>query len=65
MAACCAALCEVASKAIQDGSIVRLGDMGSLRLTLSSEGRDKKEDVNASVIRGRCNYPFEKLYLSF
>lgn len=43
---------EVAAEFLADGTIVRLGDLGSLRMSLSSEGRDKEDDVNASAIRG-------------
>ncbi|MBK9402444.1 MAG: DNA-binding protein [Bacteroidetes bacterium] len=46
------AMVEVASEALQEGTIIRLGDLGSLRLTLSSEGRDKAEEVNATAIKG-------------
>jgi len=43
---------EVVSEALQDGTIVKLGEMGNLRMSLSSEGRDKAEEVNATAIRG-------------
>jgi predicted histone-like DNA-binding protein len=43
---------DVSADALADGTIVRLGDLGSLRLSLSSEGREKEEDVTASAIRG-------------
>lgn len=46
------AMVEVAADALADGTTLRLGEMGSLRMSLSSEGRDKEEDVNASAIRG-------------
>lgn len=45
------ALVDVAVDSLADGTIVRLGDLGSLRVTLSSEGKDKPEDVNASAIK--------------
>jgi predicted histone-like DNA-binding protein len=48
---------EVASEALQNGTIVRLGELGSLRMSLSSEGREKSEDVNATAIRG-CSIIF-------
>lgn len=37
---------------IADGKIVRLGDFGSFSLTLSSEGTEKVEDFNSSLIKG-------------
>jgi hypothetical protein len=37
---------------LEDGQIVRLGDLGSLRVSLSSEGHVKEEDVNAASIKG-------------
>jgi predicted histone-like DNA-binding protein len=43
---------DVSADALADGTTVRLGPMGSLRLSRSSEGREKEEDVTASVIRG-------------
>jgi predicted histone-like DNA-binding protein len=43
---------EVTSEALQEGRIVRLGELGSLRMSLSSEGREKEEDVNYTAIRG-------------
>ena len=36
---------------IADGKIVRLGDFGSFNLTISSEGTDKAEDFNSSLIK--------------
>lgn len=45
------ALVDVAVDSLADGTIVRLGDLGSLRITISSEGKEKPEDVNASAIK--------------
>ncbi len=45
------ALVDVAIDSLADGTIVRLGDLGSLRITISSEGKDKPEDVTASAIK--------------
>lgn len=45
------ALVDVAIDSLADGTIVRLGDLGSLRVTISSEGKEKPEDVNASAIK--------------
>ena len=36
---------------LADGRIVRLGDLGSFRISVSSEGRDKPEDVTASAVK--------------
>ena len=36
---------------LSDGAIIRLGELGSLRLSLHSKGMDSKEDVNASCIK--------------
>ena len=36
---------------IEEGKIIRLGELGSLRLTLRSEGSDTEEEVNASNIK--------------
>jgi predicted histone-like DNA-binding protein len=46
------AMVDVASEALKDGAIVRLGELGSFRMSISSEGREKEEDVNATAIRG-------------
>jgi len=43
---------DVAAQNLEEGTIVRLGELGSLRMSLSSEGREKEEDVNATAIRG-------------
>lgn len=37
-----------------DGNIIRLGELGSLRLKLRSEGRDNKNDVDVSCIKDVC-----------
>ena len=42
---------------IERGEIVRLGELGSLRITLNSEGSDTEEEVNASKIK-KANYRF-------
>lgn len=54
---------DVAADALADGTILRLCDLDSLRMSLSSEGRDKDEEVNASAIRGSSIifYPGPKL----
>jgi predicted histone-like DNA-binding protein len=45
------AMVDQAVDGLAEGRIVRLGDLGSLRITLSSEGRDTPEEVTASAIR--------------
>lgn len=45
------ALVDVAVESLADGTIVRLGDLGSIRITLSSEGKETPEDVTASAIK--------------
>jgi predicted histone-like DNA-binding protein len=45
------ALVDVAINGLADGKIIRLGDLGSVRVTLSSDGVEKEEDVKATIIR--------------
>jgi len=45
------ALLEVMLLEMADGKIIRLGELGSLRVNLSSEGVENEEDVKSSVIR--------------
>jgi predicted histone-like DNA-binding protein len=45
------ALVEVAADSLADGTIVRLGDLGSLRTTISSEGKTTAAEVSASAIK--------------
>lgn len=45
------AMVDVSIDALANGTFVRLGDLGSLRTSISSEGRENSGDVNASVIR--------------
>ena len=45
------ALVEEAAAGLSDGRIIRLGDLGSLRITLSSEGRDTPEQVTAAAVK--------------
>ena len=44
------ALEVVVSESLSNGEIVRLGELGSLQLSLSSSGADSKEEFNASQI---------------
>jgi predicted histone-like DNA-binding protein len=45
------AMVEEAVEGLSDGRIVRLGDLGSLRITLSSEGKDTPEEVTAASVK--------------
>ena len=45
------ALVEEAVMGLSDGRIIRLGDLGSLRITLSSEGKDAPEQVTAAAVK--------------
>jgi predicted histone-like DNA-binding protein len=46
------AFIDLIPERIAEGKIVRLGDFGSFNVTISSEGVEKAEDFNASLIRG-------------
>jgi predicted histone-like DNA-binding protein len=46
------ALVDVAVESLSNSRIVRLGELGSLRPTLSSEGKATEEEVTASAIKG-------------
>lgn len=46
------AMVDVMKDSLADGRIVRLGDLGSLRVSISSEGKATAEEVNASTIKG-------------
>jgi len=45
------AMVDVVTDRMSDGSIIRLGDLGSLRVTLSSEGQTSADKVDASTIK--------------
>jgi predicted histone-like DNA-binding protein len=45
------AMVEEAVAGLADGRIIRLGDLGSLRITLSSEGKDTAEEVTAAAVK--------------
>jgi predicted histone-like DNA-binding protein len=45
------AMVEEAVGGLSDGRIIRLGDLGSLRITLSSEGKDTAEEVTAAAVK--------------
>ena len=44
------ALESTISECLSNGEIVRLGDLGSLQISLSSKGAPSKEDFNAGLI---------------
>ncbi len=46
------AMVDVAVDSLAEGTIVRLGDLGSLRTSISSEGKATHDEVNASAIKG-------------
>ncbi|GET23942.1 HU family DNA-binding protein [Prolixibacter sp. NT017] len=46
------AMVDVMKDSLANGRIVRLGDLGSLRVSISSEGKATAEEVNASTIKG-------------
>lgn len=43
-------LIKVVPRELAAGNIVRLGDLGYLRVSVSSEGHDSEEEVNASSV---------------
>ncbi len=45
------AMVEETVSNLSEGSIIRLGDLGSLRITLSSEGRATAKEVTASAVK--------------
>ncbi len=45
------AMVDVMETSLANGEIVRLGDLGSLRVGASSEGKEKAEEVNANSIK--------------
>lgn len=45
------AMVEEAVSGLEDGRIIRLGDLGSLRITLSSEGEATAEEVTAASVK--------------
>mgnify|MGYP002508896600 CR=1 FL=1 len=51
------ALEDVVAEAIQNGEIVRLGDLGTLQIGISSKGALTEEDYNDSLItKARINF---------
>lgn len=45
-------LFEVIPEFLEEGKIVRLGELGSFTILLQSEGQERKEDVNIHTIKG-------------
>lgn len=45
------AMVDVMRDSLANGQIVRLGELGSLRVSLSSDGKKTAKEVNASAIR--------------
>jgi len=45
-------LVEVMQDALDEGSIVRLGDLGSLRVSISSSGEESADKVSSHSIKG-------------
>lgn len=45
-------LTEFVPELLSDGKTVRIGDLGSFRISLSSEGSDTAEEVDSHNIRG-------------
>ena len=48
------ALEDVITEALQNGEIVRLGDLGTLQIGISSKGAETKEDYTDSLIKKAC-----------
>jgi predicted histone-like DNA-binding protein len=46
------ALVDVITEELDEGQITRLGDLGSLRVSISSEGFEKEEEVTLNAIKG-------------
>lgn len=45
-------LLQVVPDLLADGKIVKLGDLGTFRVTISSEGADIPDDFNSTFIKG-------------
>ena len=45
-------LLQVIPDLLAEGKIVRLGDLGTFRVTISSEGADTVDDFNVNMIKG-------------
>lgn len=47
------AMVDVAVDELSDGKIVRLGDLGAIRISISSEGHEEEKDVSANSVKGK------------
>ncbi|USL96059.1 HU family DNA-binding protein [Riemerella anatipestifer] len=45
------ALVDVMQSSLAEGQIIRLGELGSMRVSISSEGKAKEEEVTSAVIK--------------
>ncbi|WP_018676627.1 HU family DNA-binding protein [Riemerella columbina] len=45
------ALVDVMQASLADGQIIRLGELGSMRVSISSEGKAKEEEVTSAAIK--------------
>lgn len=45
------ALVDTMTGALSEGQIVRLGELGSLRVSISSEGKEKEKEVTPATIK--------------
>ncbi|MEJ8589918.1 HU family DNA-binding protein [Riemerella anatipestifer] len=45
------ALVDVMQTSLSEGRIVRLGELGSMRVSLSSEGKAKEEEITSAAIK--------------
>ncbi|MDY3521899.1 HU family DNA-binding protein [Riemerella anatipestifer] len=45
------ALVDVMQNSLSEGRIVRLGELGSMRVSLSSEGKAKEEEVTSAAVK--------------
>ena len=45
------ALVDTMTGSLADGQIVRLGELGSLRVSISSEGKEKEKEVTPATIK--------------
>ena len=45
------AMVESAVDGLSEGRIIRLGDLGSMRITISSEGKNTPEEVTVSAVK--------------
>ncbi|WP_161531784.1 HU family DNA-binding protein, partial [Riemerella anatipestifer] len=45
------ALVDVMQSSLAEGQIIRLGELGSMRVSISSEGKAKEEEVTSAAIK--------------